>query len=449
MNRRLVISWALFIWTGLPATVLAQAPAVLEPQQDPGLEASRPEQPGGHNRKALPAWLKLGVELRGRAESNNAFDSASSDQLYLNRFRLNALVQPAPWVRFFFQGQDARVFSPGSGQDHEYLRNTFDLRQAYVDFGRAEEGWQLRAGRQELAVGDERLVGADNYWDCFGQAFDAVRLGFAGAKFRVDAFTGFRVQPARRRLDPFDTASRMSGLSVRFKTRGEGVLEPYLLWKRGGDTLDLLEHSGHRDVLTPGVRAQGTLPHSLDYNVEMALQRGHVVDEGISAWAGHWELGWKPLGEEFKLRLGLEYNYASGDKNPSDGSHGTFDDLYPAGFNKYGMADPIAWRNIRYPAIGVEMPVTRRWTIYGGYRLFRLASIRDGLYPGGDQYLVRNLAATEAEVGSHVLVSARYAGSDHWRVYGGYGYLFPGAYLRQSGYLTALRTSYLLFSFTF
>ena len=112
------------------------------------------------------------------------------------------------------------------------------------------------------------------------------------------------------------------------------------------------------------------------------------------------------------------------------------------------MEDPIAWRNIRYPAIGVEMPVTKRWTISGGYRLFRLASVRDGLYHGGDAYLVRNPTATGADVGSHALVSADYTFSDHWRAGAGYGYLFPGAYLRQSGYVTPLRTSYVLFNLT-
>ena len=61
---------------------------------------------------------------------------------------------------------------------------------------------------------------------------------------------------------------------------------------------------------------------------------------------------------------------------------------------------------------------------------------------------MRNPAATGEEVGSHALVSAGYAGSEHWRVYGGDPYLFSGEYLRQSGYLTALRTSYLLFSFS-
>jgi hypothetical protein len=428
-------------------TSLAEEPEGTEQQQQtPGPKASDQEQPGKPH-KGLPSWLKLGVELRGRAESSNVFDSASEDRFYLNRLRLDAAVEPVRWLRFFFQGQDARAFTL-DGSPPEDLQNTLDVRQAYVDFGRPEGGWHLRGGRQELAMGDERLVAADNYWDSFGQAFDAVRMGFEGERVSVDAFTGFRVQPSRRRIDSFDSADRISGLSVQFKTRLGGVLEPYILWRRGGDTLDLLEHPGHRDVLTPGVLAKGELPHSLDYNVEMALQRGHVVADGISAWAGHWELGWKPLGREFGLRVGIEYNFASGDKDPADGTHGTFDDLYPAGYNKYGMADPIAWRNIRYPAIGVEMPITKSWTMYAGYRLFRLATIHDGLYPGGDQYLVRNPAATDTEVGSQALVSVGYSRS-RWRVYGGYGYFLAGAYLRQCGYPTALSAAYLQSSFTF
>jgi hypothetical protein len=440
---------ALSAWITLGAVSLAQAPDGTEQQQSPTAEGSDQEQPVVHNNKRLPAWLKLGVELLGRAESGDTFDSAASDSVYLNRLRLNVAVQPEAWLRFFFQGEDARAFDLGAGHDHADLQDTFDIHQAYVDLGQAELGWQLRAGRQELAIGDERLVGADSYWDCFGQAFDAVRLGFAGARFHVDAFTGFRVQPARRRPDPFDTRSRISGLTVLLKTRGDGILEPYLMWKRGEDTLDPMGDPGHRDVLTPGLRFHGALPHSLDYNFEIALQRGHVVSEGISAWAGHWELGWDPLGKEFGLRVGLEYNFASGDKDPGDGRYGTFDDLYPAGFNKYGMADPIAWRNIRYPAIGAEVPVTKRWTIYGGYRYFRLANIHDGLYPGGDVYQVRNPAATSSAVGSQALVSVGYARTGHWRLYAGYGYLFPGAYLRQSGYSMGLKTAYLQTSLAF
>jgi hypothetical protein len=416
-------------------------------ERSPDPAGSGENKPGIRN--LAPAWLKLGVELRGRAESGNTFDETARTPLYLNRVRLNVAVQPGHWVRFFIQGQDARVFGPGAGRERAYLQDTIDVRQAYLDLGHAEGGWLLRAGRQELAFGDERLMGADDYWDCFGQSFDAVRLGFARGGIRVDAFTGFRVQAAHGRLDPFDENSRISGLAVHLTTSGEGALEPYVLWKRGGVTRDLSGGPGHRDVLTEGVRAQGALPHSLEYNVEMGLQRGHVVNEEISAWAGHWEVGWKPLGLDSGLRLGIEYNYASGDEDAHDGKHGTFDDLYPAGFNKCGIADPIAWRNIRYPGIGAEVPVAKAWTIYATYRRYWLANIHDGLYPGGDEYLVRNPAARGSEVGAYALASVAYTRSEHWRFYAGYGRLAPGEYLRESGYQAPLRTAYVQSSFTF
>jgi hypothetical protein len=206
---------------------------------------------------------------------------------------------------------------------------------------------------------------------------------------------------------------------------------------------------GHRDIVSPGIRAQGALLKNLEYDVEMAIQRGHVVADRASAWAGHWDMGWKPLGKDSSLRLALEYNFASGDHDPCDGRHHAFDDMYPAGYNKYGMADPFAWRNIRYPAVGVEVSPAKRWTLYGGYRRFWLATTNDGLYLGGDDYMVRNPEATSSYIGSQALVSATYTQSERWRVGAGYGYLLPGQYLRESGYHSPQKTTYLMTSFTF
>jgi hypothetical protein len=111
------------------------------------------------------------------------------------------------------------------------------------------------------------------------------------------------------------------------------------------------------------------------------------------------------------------------------------------------MADPIAWRNIRRPVIGAEVPLTRRRTVYAAYRRYWLANLHDG--PEATSTWSGTRPQTGSAVGSHALVSAAYARSERWRLYAGYGYLFPGTYLRQSGYETPLRTAYLQSSFTF
>ena len=58
-----------------------------------------------------------------------------------------------------------RAFRLNAGSGLEGQRNALDVRQGYAELGHPEEGWQMRVGRQELSVGDARLVGADNYWD--------------------------------------------------------------------------------------------------------------------------------------------------------------------------------------------------------------------------------------------------------------------------------------------
>ena len=85
----------------------------------------------------------------------------------------------------------------------------------------------------------------------------------------------------------------------------------------------------------------------------MALQSGSLGDDSIGAWAGHWQMR-ESLPGQGAIKLTAEYNFASGDENPTDGSRGTFDQLYPTGHDKYGLADQVGWRNIHHLRAGVE-----------------------------------------------------------------------------------------------
>ena len=83
----------------------------------------------------------------------------------------------------------------------------------------------------------------------------------------------------------------------------------------------------------------------------MAVQTGSLGSDSISAWAGHWQLRESFTGP-LNFKLVGEFNYASGDSNPADGARGTFDQLYPTGHDKLGLADQVGWRNIRHCACG-------------------------------------------------------------------------------------------------
>jgi hypothetical protein len=52
----------------------------------------------------------------------------------------------------------------------------------------------------------------------------------------------------------------------------------------------------------------------------------------------------------------LAYNFGSGDSNPSDGKHGTFDNLYPLNHPYYGHMDLFSLQNVH----NLELSYTKR-----------------------------------------------------------------------------------------
>ena len=59
------------------------------------------------------------------------------------------------------------------------------------------------------------------------------------------------------------------------------------------------------------------------------------ADDSVSAWAGHWQLR-ESLPGRRRGEADREFNFASGDENPTDGTRGTFDQLYPTGTTSTG-----------------------------------------------------------------------------------------------------------------
>jgi len=85
----------------------------------------------------LPRWLRLGAVIRGRFEdpSGMNFTPEASDAYYLSRVRLNLTLSPTSWLRFYAEGQDARVFGYNDPTQPANMHNALDLRQGYAEFG--------------------------------------------------------------------------------------------------------------------------------------------------------------------------------------------------------------------------------------------------------------------------------------------------------------------------
>jgi len=411
-----------------------------------GFEAERvfaQQPPAGKNsvvseyvNEHLPNWLNIGGELRTRLEgfSGGGFRHDNDDLYLLTRFRLNLGIKPTSWLKFQFQGQDAQVFGKNTNPDGPPFEDTFDLRMAYVELGDSEKKpIGLRVGRQELVFGEQRLIGHVS-WLNTARSFDAVRATFRHKGYRLNAFASSVVNVREGEFNKRSDGNNFHGLYGGIeKLVPQAVIEPYLLWRLAPRLRTELGSVSNLDHKTTGFRWAGKLPASFDYSVEMANQRGSLGTDQVRAWAGHWLLG-RTMGRlAYKPRFILEYNYASGDKNPRDGVIGTFDQLYPTPHDKTGLADQIGWRNIHHLRSGVELKPAAKWLLSTSYHSFWLADRHDGLYGVNSALIVRVADGSAGRfVGQELDVQAVWNASKTTQIAGGYAYLFPGTFLKST-----------------
>ena len=84
----------------------------------------------------LTPWLQVRGEFRARIEGFTGGGFAdSSDAYWMDRFRFNAAVSPTRSMKFVVQVHDARAFDKTTGSQVAPLRDTWDLRMAYGEFG--------------------------------------------------------------------------------------------------------------------------------------------------------------------------------------------------------------------------------------------------------------------------------------------------------------------------
>jgi hypothetical protein len=194
----------------------------------------------------------------------------------------------------------------------------------------------------------------------------------------------------------------------------------------------------------------GKLPLAFDYSTETAFQTGSVGPDAVRAWASHWNVGKTLAAVPAGPRFFGEYNYASGDASRTDGTRGTFDQLYPTGHDKYGLADQVGWRNIHHARAGVEFKPSPKWGVNGGYHSWWLASVTDALYSAGGVAVVRSADGTAGRhVGQEVDVQAAYNYSPQLQIGGGYAYLIPGEFLTHATPGHAYSYPYVMLTYVF
>lgn len=451
----------------LASAIAPTQSAPITPAPNPGLlnEWLRDES------SAFNAW-DVGGQIRARYElkedggsfPNRDFRRTGVDNdnsYFLLRERVHLGYMPCDWFLTYAEGRDSS--SSGDDRDPNPDADQFDLHQGFVRIGNPKKfPLTAKIGRQELIYGDERLLGNGD-WGNILRAFDAAKLRFENSEVWVDAFAGRVVVPVNHHFNMPNDYDWFSGVYASTTTSIPGQETQLYFFSRNASSKAatavpgaLIGLPSARDIYTVGTRIK-SLPgewQGWDYGVEMAGQFGSINQNvpGVgSRRLDHEALAASVMGgytwsKVFGTpRLGLEYDYSSGDRNPTDGKNETFDNLFPTNHKHYGYMDFIGWRNIHNPRLSASIKPAPPLLVTLDYHLFWLADTHDFLYPESGAGRGASGPARPGEpvsygrhpdfsgfVGSELDLDTTYTFKSWLAVRAGYGHFFVGDYVRRS-----------------
>ena len=357
---------------------------------------------------------------------NDAIKSKTDGSWLLDRTRVGMKFTPSDYFTFYVQGQSSYEFGDDRGHvpgvNGAEGNDPANLHQAYVLIG--PKNFNVTIGRQILAYGDERLVGGFD-WNNFSRVFDAVKIHYAGDSWVIDAFTSSVVAPTNGQFDMNDL---YNGTGV---TRGQVFSGVYfsttgLIPVQTTDLYAFELHELGTDFVTLGTRMKDD-PKKLNgfmYETEMAAQFGTFNHEDISAFAGHYGIGYTALNVSWSPSVMLQYNYASPE----------FQNLFPTNHGLYGNMDLFAWQNMQETAITFTVHPCDTVTAKVGFQADWVADTSDPWYRANGTTVVRPVkASADPFQGTELDTSVTWNPCKHLSLQAGYSHFFAGDYLKATG----------------
>jgi hypothetical protein len=387
--------------------------------------------------RALPRWIQFGIEERFRFESptNVGFKPHNSDTYFLNRLRFGTIIQPASWLKVVAQFQDARPLfqTPPFGPPNEVK---WDLKQAFVELGGSEGSpVSLRVGRQIIDYNS--TIFGNSEWRNQGRSYDAAVLNLRVDRYRLGIFAASVVNSLDIGISHHLQGNNVYGLYGGIeRVIPKSVIEPFFLWRVAPSVAvetTAPAKTGRLDEQAVGFRLRGSDIRHFDYRAEVIAERGSAGTNGIRAWGATFGAGYTFSSLKGVPRIFGGYDFASGDKNPTDGVHNTFDLMYPNAHDRLGIADQFGWQNIVSYRAGVTVKVHRRLFLVGQYLDFSLANAKDGIYNISGGLIARDKTGKSGtHIGESFETYAWYELNRRVSIGAGIAHVFPGTFLAQA-----------------
>lgn len=369
------------------------------------------------------------LEYRGEARFGRGPQDDNGD--LEQRFRLWADAHISPNLRVFAElksGLQADNDAPPGPSDEKRI----DVHQAFVEtrFPAGDGAVSLRVGRQEIGFGAFRLFDMRDGLNV-RRSFDAARLRYVSPTWDAEAFAGYA---QNERLEEFDNGMNQDyafwGLRAARVVPGlvpGGRLEG--LWIHTDRALAVYDSGAapeQRDTFS--ARLNGTA-HRIDYDLELVGQTGDWGGRGIRAGYVAASAAYA-LNGTAKPKLGLRFERATGDDDPTDGKMGTFSQLFGRPVTLNGE---LGRANLTLFGPTLTLQPTPKLALDGSVSGLWRTSDHDGLYQGSAAVLRGGAEGTSREVGVRYTAGTRYAVSPFWTLGAYVNRVQAGDFLEQTG----------------
>lgn len=385
-------------------------------------------------------WLSIGGSARLRYEhfENFGFGPANDDGFLLTRIRLHGDLHVGDSFRVFVEGKSA--FSTDRnlpGMQRTLDNDELALQQAFADLtldGSEAGTIILRAGRQQLLFGKQRLV-SPLVWSNTMRAWDGVSAIIDTGGWTTHAFWTQFVPVRKYDANQSDRHTQFFGVYATGPLCAEHGLNAdlYFLGLDQDDPTNTYNGTtGAERRYTVGGRLFGKVRDTgWDYDVEAAYQFGDVGSADISAWMLAGELGYA-YGDAWKTRAFVGFDYASGDDTPGDGDVETFNPLFPLGHAYLGYIDVVGRQNIMDFSIGASAQPIDKLSVRAALHVFWRASDSDALYNAGGGVVRGGGLASSSDVGTELDLTASYKLDAHTTLLLGYSHFFAGDFIEDA-----------------
>lgn len=333
------------------------------------------------------SFLTIGGEYRARLDQtiNRSFTDEDNTS-YLQRLNLHVAINFGKRVKLFTE----LYHGLSSAGDVALQSDDIDFHQAFIMgkiIDKENHAVQIRVGRQEMGYGSSRLVGIRNGPN-MRRSFDMAKLSARLQQIKLDVFYGEEVAIATgafdNKLTLFNSNSSNPNLWGVYLSQplyqDERMLELYYMGFHSNFSA-FSDVAGEELRHSFGIRSFGSFGSfgKFTYNSEFIFQLGDLDGSNISAFnlEADWnyrlsDSGWRP-------KVGLKFDWSSGDKTPGDGRVGTFNPMFvnPGIYSLASVNTPANLTSL-HPNLTV-FPI-EKLSLYLDYAFFFRTQSTDGFY---------------------------------------------------------------------